>query len=140
MPDLANANDIVLLSNSYSEMQGMNIKDTNAMSHSSMVSNAKLSCLMVSPWRTLTNSSSMFIANGPGDEIRCRINLSRSAFSRLKSCLWSEREISLRIKSMVYQAVARSILLYGCETWPVRVADEGCWRSLKITASAAFYT
>ncbi len=23
-----------------------------------------------------------------------------------------------------YQAVVRSILLYGCETWPVRVADE----------------
>ncbi len=36
------------------------------------------------------------------EEIRSRNNLARSAFSRLKSCLWSKREISLRIKSMVY--------------------------------------
>ncbi len=34
------------------------------------------------------------------------------------------REISLHTKGRVYQAVVRSILLYGCETRPVRVADE----------------
>ncbi len=68
---------------------------------------------------------SMFVANGQGtEETRSRINLARSAFSRLQSCLWSRCEISLRTKGRVYQAVVRSILLYGCETWPVRVADE----------------
>ncbi len=69
---------------------------------------------------------SMFVVNGQGtDEISSsRIKLARSAFSRLQSCLWSRREISLRIKGWVYQAVVRSILLYGCETWPVQVADE----------------
>ncbi len=67
----------------------------------------------------------MFVVNGQGtDEIRSRINLARSAFSRLQSCLWSRHEISLRTKGRVYQAVVRSIVLYGCETWPVRVADE----------------
>ncbi len=30
----------------------------------------------------------------------------------------------MRTKGRIYQAVVRSILLYGCETWPVRVADE----------------
>ncbi len=36
---------------------------------------------------------SMFAANGKGtEEIRSRINLARSAFSRLQSCLWSRRE------------------------------------------------
>ncbi len=30
----------------------------------------------------------------------------------------------MRTKGRVYQAVVRSILLYSCETWPVRVADE----------------
>ncbi len=30
----------------------------------------------------------------------------------------------MRTKGRVYQAVVRSILLYGCETWPVRVADK----------------
>ncbi len=57
-------------------------------------------------------------------EIRIRIDLARSAFSHLQSCPWSQHEISLRAKGRVYQAVVRSTLLYGCETWPVRVADE----------------
>ncbi len=49
---------------------------------------------------------SMFVANGHGtEEIRSRINLARSAFFRLQSCLWSRREISLRTKGRVYQAV-----------------------------------
>ncbi len=67
----------------------------------------------------------MFIANGDiTEEVRRRIALARSAFSRLQSCLRSRREISLRTKDRVYQAVVRSTLLYGCEAWPVRVADE----------------
>ncbi len=68
---------------------------------------------------------SMFVANGRGtEEIRSRINLARSAFSCLQLCLWSRREISLRTKGRVYQAVVRSILLNGCQAWPVRVTDE----------------
>ncbi len=43
-------------------------------------------------------------------------------------------------KNRVYQAVVRPILLYGCETWPVRVADERLLDALTVTASAAFYT
>ncbi len=51
---------------------------------------------------------SMFVANGQDtEEIRSRINLARSAFSRLQSCLWSRREIPLRTKGRVYQAVVR---------------------------------
>ncbi len=30
----------------------------------------------------------------------------------------------MRTKARVYQAVVRSILFYGCETWSVRVSDE----------------
>ncbi len=67
----------------------------------------------------------MFVANGQGtEEIRSRIDLARSAFSGLQSCLWSRREILLQTKGRVYQVVVRSTFLYGCETWPVRVADE----------------
>ncbi len=63
--------------------------------------------------------SLMFGANGRAtQEIGNRINLARFAFSRL----W--REISLRTKSRLYQVVVRSILLYGSETWTVRVTDE----------------
>ncbi len=68
----------------------------------------------------------MFVANDQGtEEIRRRINLARSTFSRLQSCLWSRREISLRTKGRVYLAVVHSILLRGCKPWPVRVAAEG---------------
>ncbi len=35
----------------------------------------------------------------------------------------------MRTKGRVYQAVVRAILLYGCETCPVRVVDE---RMLKV--------
>ncbi len=67
----------------------------------------------------------MFVANGQGtEEVRSRTNLARSAFPRLHFCLWSRREISLRTKGRVHQAVERSIFLYGCEKWPVREADE----------------
>ncbi len=76
---------------------------------------------------------SIFVANGQGTEgVRSRIKLARSAFSRLQSCLSSLREISLRTKGRVYQAVVRSILLYGCEAWPVRVVDE---RMLEVFAN-----
>ncbi len=50
------------------------------------------------------------------EEIRSRIYLARSAFSRLQSCIWSRCENSLRTKGRVYQTVVRSILLYGFET------------------------
>ncbi len=68
---------------------------------------------------------SLFVANGQGtEEIRSRIFPARCSFCRIQSCLLSRREISVRTKGRVYQAVVRSILLYCCETWPVRVADE----------------
>ncbi len=51
---------------------------------------------------------SMFVANGQGtEEIRSRINLARSALSRLQSCLWSRCEMSLRTKGRVYHAEMR---------------------------------
>ncbi len=74
---------------------------------------------------------SMFVANGQGiEEIRSRINLARFAFSRLQSCLWSRPEILLRTKDRVYQPAVRSILLSGCETWPVRIFDERMFEAL----------
>ncbi len=47
------------------------------------------------------NLGSVFIANGYGTvELRIRINLARSAFSRLQSCLWLRRQISLCTKPL----------------------------------------
>ncbi len=68
---------------------------------------------------------SIFFTNGQvAQDITSRINLARPAFPRLQLGIWSWREMALRTMHRDYQAVVRSILLYGCETWPVRVADE----------------
>ncbi len=58
------------------------------------------------------------------EEVRSKIDLLCSSFSRLQSCLCSQREISFRPKGRVYQTVGRTFVLYDCETWPIRVADK----------------
>ncbi len=56
----------------------------------------------------LIECSFLTSVNSQGTEdIRSRINLARSAFSRLQTCYWSQREISLRTKGRVYQTVVR---------------------------------
>ncbi len=59
-------------------------------------------------------------------EVKARINVARAAFNRLQPSLWSRPEISRRTKGRVYESVVRTILLYGCETWPLRVEDQRC--------------
>ncbi len=133
MSDPAYADDIVILSSSsYSEMQGLLDADTRHAAAVGMRINASKTKVMSAfipdeqrqavrlhgePLKDVEKFKylgSMFVANGQGtEEIRSRINLARS-----------RREISLRTKGRVYQAVVGSILLYCCETWPVRVADE----------------
>ncbi len=72
-------------------------------------------------------------------EIESRINSAWMAFNRLRTPLWSRREISRKTKSRVYTAVVRTILVYDCETWPLRVEDRkrlevfdnGCLRRIE---------
>ncbi len=65
-----------------------------------------------------------FIASGQTVQgIESRINSVQMAFNRLHTAMWSRREISHKTKSRVYSAVVLTILLYGCETWPLRVED-----------------
>ena len=61
-------------------------------------------------------------------EVDRRIGAARSAFVRLKRSLWGLREISTATKERIYQAIVRTILFYGCETWPLRAVDlRKCW-------------
>ncbi len=120
--------DIVILSSSFREMQGLieavsrhaiNASKTKVMP--ALIPNMQRQVVLLGAEPLDKGDEFKYFSNGQGtEEIRSRINLARSAFYRLQSCLWSRREISLRTKGKVYQAVARSILLYGCETWPVR--------------------
>ena len=57
------------------------------------------------------------------DEIKLRVDKARRSFMQLFRNLWNRREISLRTKLRVFEASVRSVLVYGCETWPLRVED-----------------
>ncbi len=141
MSNLTYADDIVILSSSSSDMQGLlETVDRHAAAVGMRINALKtkvMPTLIPGEQRqaVLLDSEpledidefkylgSMFVVRGQGTkEIRSRVNLARSASSRLQSCLWSMPEISLRTKGRVYQTTVRSILFYGCETWPVRVA------------------
>ncbi len=141
---IAYADDIVILSSSYREMQGlleavnrpaaavgMRINASKTKVMSALIPGEQRQAVLLDgePLEDVDKFEylgSMFVANGQGTKkIRTRINLDCSAFSRLQSCLWSRRKISLSTNGRAYQAVVRLILPYDFETWPVRVADEG---------------
>ena len=56
------------------------------------------------------------------DEIDARISKARIAFANLRH-LWRQKGISLSLKGRVYKTTVRAVLLYGSETWPLRVED-----------------
>ncbi|BHF75094.1 hypothetical protein SprV_0501818900 [Sparganum proliferum] len=58
------------------------------------------------------------------DDIISRIDAARWVFSSLRKCLWNRRDLSIATKIRVYRASLRSVLLYGCECWALRVKDE----------------
>ncbi|BHF60230.1 hypothetical protein SprV_0100319300 [Sparganum proliferum] len=58
------------------------------------------------------------------DDIVSRIDAARWVFSRLRKCLWIRRDLSIATKIRVYRASVRSVLLYSCECWALRVEDE----------------
>ncbi|BHF80696.1 hypothetical protein SprV_0702382400 [Sparganum proliferum] len=58
------------------------------------------------------------------DDIVSRIDAARWVFSSLRKCLWIRRYLSIATKIRVYRASVRSVLLYGCECWALRVEDE----------------
>ena len=72
-----------------------------------------------------------------GSEINARISKARMAFANLLH-LWRRNDVSLPVRGRVYNAAVRSVLLYGCETWPLRqqdvhrleVLDHRCLRQL----------
>ncbi|CAI2737955.1 unnamed protein product, partial [Dicrocoelium dendriticum] len=55
-------------------------------------------------------------------EVSLRIAKARSAFVNLRH-LWRRRDVSFTLKGRVYSASVRSVLLYGSESWPIRVED-----------------
>ncbi len=124
VPDLAYANDVVLLSYSYMGMQGLleavnrhaaavgmriealKTKMTSALNPGEQRPAVLLDGAPLEDVDKFKCFGFIFISNGQGtEEIRSRINLARSAFPRLQSCLCSRHEIPLRTKDRFYQVV-----------------------------------
>lgn len=145
LTDLDYADDIAVLGESYRDIQtvlnriqekaaaiGMRINASKTKILSAGIPQAERSSVTLNG-ETLEETDSFkylgctFIGTGQGiNEIEARINAARAAFCRLQRRLWSRPEIRLRTKIRIYQALVRSILLYGCETWPIRKADLRC--------------
>ena len=56
------------------------------------------------------------------NEISARIAKARITFANLRH-LWRQKGISLQLKGRVYKTTVRAVLLYGCETRPIRADD-----------------
>jgi hypothetical protein len=57
-----------------------------------------------------------------GKEIETRISKARAVFSNLRH-LWRQKGVSLKLKGRIYKTTVRAVLLYGCETCPIKVED-----------------
>ena len=55
-------------------------------------------------------------------EVRTRLGKATGCLKQLDK-LWKQRSIPPRIKAKVSKACVQSVLLYGCESWPVKISD-----------------
>ena len=66
---------------------------------------------------------------GPEADVRAKIRKARGVITSTKKSLWNRHEISIKTKMNVYKATVQSILLYACETWPLKAEET---RSLEV--------
>ena len=86
-----------------------------------------------------TYLGSTLCTDGSSDlDIQQRIHKAQFTFTSLRKPLWNRREISIPTKSRIHTAMVRTILLYGCETWSLKLQHEraltafehGCLRQI----------
>jgi hypothetical protein len=156
LTDLDYADDVALLASSSSDLQGMLDAVSMAAARIGLsISTSKTKSMSVGSASTgvtfQVNNSDIESVNSfkylgseissTGDatcDIQTRIGQATGAFNLLKDCLWSKRKISLKTKARLYDVAIRSVLLYGCETWPLKQADmqrisafeHSCWRRI----------
>ena len=140
LTDTEYADDVAILSDSAIDLQ--NMIDTIAQ-HAAMVGlsisvkkSKILSVYLSAPVKITVGSEAMeqvthfrylgseiTVSGDATIEISARIARAQLAFLLLSRCLWLRLDISISTKCHVYTAAVRSILLYGCETWPLRCQD-----------------
>ena len=56
-------------------------------------------------------------------DVKRRISLAASAFGRLRTSIWNKRDIPLKLKLRLYNALILPIAIYASETWSLRNED-----------------
>ena len=86
---------------------------------------------MANRWENSGNSDKLYFwgskITADGDcshEIKRRLVLGRKAMAHLDSIL-KNRDITLPTKVCLVKAMVLSVVMYGCESWTVKKAEEG---------------
>ncbi|BHF74169.1 hypothetical protein SprV_0401725300 [Sparganum proliferum] len=143
LTDLDYADDIALLASSFGDLQsmvsrvnevaksvGLSINAGKTKVFSSCIPDQEKAPLGIDGCQLEEVDSFKYLGarllpNGQSeDDIVSRIDAARWFFSSLRKCLWNRRDLSIATKIRVYRAPVRSVLLYGCECWALRVEDE----------------
>nr|VZH95009.1 unnamed protein product [Spirometra erinaceieuropaei] len=143
LTDLDYADDIALLASSFGDLQsmvsrvnevaksvGLSINAGKTKVFSSCIPDQEKAPLGIDGCQLEEVDSFKYLGarllpNGQSkDDIVSRIDAARWVFSSLRKCLWNRRDLSIATKIRVSRASVRSVLLYGCECWALRVADE----------------
>nr|VZH89496.1 unnamed protein product [Spirometra erinaceieuropaei] len=143
LTDLDYADDIALLASSYGDLQsmvsrvnevakavGLSINAGKTKVFSSCIPDQEKAPLGIDGCQLEEVDSFKYLGarllpNGQSkDDVVSRIDAARWVFSSLRKCLWSRRDLSIATKIRVYRASVRSVLLYGCECWALRVEDD----------------
>ncbi|BHF75571.1 hypothetical protein SprV_0501866700 [Sparganum proliferum] len=142
LTDLDYADDIALLASSFGDLQsmvsrvnevaksvGLSINAGKTKVFSSCIPDQKaplgIDGCQLEEVDSFKYLGARLLPNGQSkDDIVSRIDATRWVFSSLRKCLWNRRDLSIATKIHVYRASVRSVLLYGCECWALRVEDE----------------
>nr|VZI43870.1 unnamed protein product [Spirometra erinaceieuropaei] len=143
LTDLDYADDIALLTSSFGDLQslvsrvnevaksvGLSINAGKTKVFSSCIPDQEKGPLGIDGCQLEEVDSFKYLGarllpNGQSkDDIVSRIDAARWVLSSLTEYLYIRRDLSIATKIRVYRASVRSVLLYGCECWALRVEDE----------------
>ena len=86
-----------------------------------------------------TYLGSQLCIDGSSDaDIQQRIQKAQTVLASLWKPLWNRLKVSVRTKVQVYMALVRTVLLYGCETWSVKLQHENTLKVFEHTCLQEF--
>nr|VZI30731.1 unnamed protein product [Spirometra erinaceieuropaei] len=124
LSDLDYADDIALLASSFGDLQSM-VSRVNEVAKSVGEGTLGIDGCQLEEVDSFKYLEARLLPNGQSKgDIVFRTDAARWVFSSLQKCLWNRRDLSIVTKIRVYRASVRSVLLYGCECWALRVEDD----------------